>query len=274
MTRPSSIALGAFLAASAEPVDYHSLPGRSSSQIGAYLTNPLEWWHVHEAKDWPAEPPTPAMMLGTLVHKMIELGGPDRLALKPAGMSFATTAGKLWRQEHAGQAIVDGDEAETLRRIWGHFSANPDVMGLLDGAELEVIHCWDDWEFGPCRVKPDAVKPDSLTDWKTTSAKTEREFVNEICRRFYDVRISFYRRGWESRTGLRPPLYIVGLQTVGGHEVWPIRLNDDWADDAEARMLIALDGMKRFDLAKRLARPIRTCEQPGWAKLNLATLED
>jgi len=72
--------------------DYHSRPELSSSQLAQFLSNPILFHHVHTLEDWPKDEPTAAMQFGTLVHTMIELGGPDRLDIvrRPAGIDLRT----------------------------------------------------------------------------------------------------------------------------------------------------------------------------------------
>lgn len=58
-------------------MNYHDRPEISSSQVAAFLADPVAFYHQHVVRDWPKDPPTPSMRFGTAVHRMIELGGPE-----------------------------------------------------------------------------------------------------------------------------------------------------------------------------------------------------
>lgn len=259
-------------------VDYHSRPGLSSSQIAAFLTDPVKWFHQFVAKDWPLDPPTPAMEFGTLVHSMMEKGGPVALcvAVKPDGMDFRTKDGKAWlagaRDEE--RTIIDADQWESLNRIWQHVLANDWLRFSLERADCrEKEMYWDDDEFGECRAKPDLICGNRLIDWKTTRADTEHAFIREIVHRFYDIRMAFYRRAVQELCDVLPSdVYLAAIQTGGSNSVHVYRLSDDWLDDADARLIFAVDEMKRFDLAEHLNRPPKTITQPRYSTLNLETV--
>jgi len=51
--------------------------------------------------------------------------------------------------------------------------------------------------------------------------------------------------------------------------VVPYRLSDSWLDDAEARLILAVDDMRRFNLNDYLNRGPFVLEQPRWSQVNL-----
>lgn len=102
---------GVFYGLSAEK--YHAAPGFSHSMAK----------HMEPPARLPAyllerEAPTKAMLMGTLVHqRILEPEKPlPSLAVKPEGMKFSTTEGKVWKaeRENAGQTILTGDEYESI----------------------------------------------------------------------------------------------------------------------------------------------------------------
>jgi len=82
---------------------------------------------------------------------------------------------------------------------------------------------------------------------------------------FYDVRLAFYRNGIETLTGERPQVMVVGIQSQGGHEIFPLdftQLMDEL--DSEARMHKAVEDIVDFDIDEYLDRPIKMATAPAW----------
>ena len=248
--------------------DYHSRPELSSSQLAQFLKDPITFHHVHTLEDWPKDEPTAAMQFGTLVHSMIELGGPDRLDIvrRPAGIDLRTKEGKAWREANAGRTIVTDDDWTRLERIWAHLNACKQVAKFLGTGHTEKEIFWTHKSSGvDCRAKVDMLTSGVLIDWKTTSAASEEEFISQAANMFYDVRLAFYRNGIETLTGERPQVMVVGIQSQPGHEVFPLdftQLMDEL--DSEARMHRAVEDLVDFDIDQHLDRPIKVATAPLW----------
>jgi hypothetical protein len=248
--------------------DYHSRPELSSSQLAQFLSNPIAFHHVHTLEDWPKDEPTAAMQFGTLVHTMIELGGPERLDIvrRPADLDLRTKDGKAWKSENAGRQIVTDDEWTRLERIWTHLNACSQVRKFLGTGHTEKEIFWTHKSSGvDCRAKVYLLATGVLIDWKTTSAASEDEFINQAASMFYDVRLAFYRDGIETLTGERPAILVVGIQSSGGHEIYPLdftRLMEQL--DSEARMHRAVEDLVDFDIDEYLDRPIKVADAPAW----------
>ncbi len=162
--------------------DYHSRPELSSSQLAQFLSNPILFHHVHTLEDWPKDEPTAAMAFGTLVHTMIELGGPDRLDIvrRPAGIDLRTKEGKAWRDANAGREIVTDADWDRLERIWAHLNACKQVAKFLGTGHTEKEIFWTHKSSGvDCRAKVDMLTSGVLIDCPFAEFE---EF--DVCRRF------------------------------------------------------------------------------------------
>ena len=253
-----------------ETVNYHDRSELSSSQVATFLDDPIRWHYEYVSKKWARKPATSAMQLGTLVHEMIDGGGMATLNLvvKPRDIDMRTKAGKAWADEWAESVVVSAGTWDSLNLIWDHLQANTFCRTLIEIGQTEVEHIWDDDDLGACRMKADLISDGIVLDWKTTSKRSEREFTAEMVYRNYDVRLALYCRGIANLTGSRPRVFVVTIETDGGHAVTPYEIDSEWMDDAEARLLIAVDAMRNFNLAKHLENEPVRIYQPKWSQVN------
>ena len=249
--------------------EYHSRPELSSSQLAQFLANPILFYHTCVLGDWPKDEPTPAMQFGTLVHSMIELGGPDRLDIvrRPEGIDLRTKEGKAWRESVAGKEIVTDADWLRLERVWAHLQACSQVRKFLGNGHVERELFWQHQRSGiDCRAKVDQLSDGVLIDWKTTSAASEEEFINQAVNMHYDIRLAFYRDGIETAENIqRPKILVVGIQSGGGHEIFPLEITGLMEElNSEARMHRAVEDISTFVLEDYLDRPIKVATAPPW----------
>lgn len=256
--------------------EYHKSPRLSSSQIAAFINDPIAWYHEWKVKDWPRTKATADMDFGTAVHRMIEVGGwQDMVKEIPASALNADghCKGKAWLEWKAANpsdVYLKPGEPNPLRVIWEHLQANTWVRDVIRMSAKEVEFFWDDEEFGPCRVKFDAICSGMIIDWKTTSCRNARMFARDVVERSYDVRMAFYRRAFRIKYGVElPDVYLVAICTSGGMHVTPYQLSGEWLDDAEARLVVAVDDMQRFDIQRHLDKVPDLLTQPRWSNFNL-----
>jgi hypothetical protein len=269
--------------ASGNSAAYHDHPALSSTQVSAYLNDPIEWYHQYVAKDWPRKEPTVAMNFGTTVHQMAETtlpamirtgGWESFIKVIPRDVLNADghckgSAWTSWKADNPSEFYVKEGEPNPFITIWDHLMANSWCRELIANGQKEVEHYWHDDVLGDCRVKLDVSSDAILADWKTTHAPNPHKFRNEIVARHYDVRLSLYRRGFIDLYGFEPEIYVVAINTKGGFKVTPYRLPESWLDDAGARLVFAVDEMRHFDLAKYLDAAPVTLEQPRYSILDL-----
>lgn len=252
-------------------VDYYAAPGLSSSEIGLFMQDPIAWHHRYVIRDWSLEP-TAAMQFGTQVHRMIELGGPEKLGLveRPKEADFRLKRWKEWRDEQrlSGVEIVDTGALDSLRRIWDHLMANEFCRAVILEAEKEVEHHYVHEQAGQSKVKMDAVWNGNLVDWKTASQIDARRFAQDCVSRRYVERLAFYRWAFRDLYEVDPDcVYVVAIENSGSHRVVPYLIDDLWIDDAEARLIFSIEAMQNFDLAKFLDQCPTRLKQPYYAQL-------
>jgi hypothetical protein len=262
-----------------EKMSYHDQPELSSSEVAAYLYDPIEWWHRWRAKDWPKMTATPAMEFGTAVHQMIEYGGPAAVVKQiPAEVLNADghCKGKPWtewKSANPASIYLKPGETSPLVTIWDHLMANTWVRAVIENSQKELSHYWPDRDLGcACRCRFDAVLNGIIVDWKTTTMSNGRTFASDAYSRFYDVRLALYRRGYRDLYGNDPEVYIVAIQNSGGYGVDVYRMPEQWLDDAEARLILTVDEMLNFDLQKYLDSGPVDLIQPRWAQLKMEEL--
>lgn len=256
-------------------MSYHDRPELSSSQVASFLSDPIEWYHVHVAKDWPRISPTKEMQFGTDVHAMIEHGGSDAIVKEiPADVlnDQGHCKGKAWtdwKAANPANVYLKPGEPNPLATIWAHLQANAWCRDVIQNAEKELEHIWNDPDLGPCRVKFDAVLGGTIVDWKTTTNGCARTFAADAYARFYDVRLALYRRAHRDLYGTDPEVVIVAIETSGGMKVTPYRMPDAWMEEAEARLILAVDDMRHFDLNRFLNQVPVNLEKPRYATFSL-----
>jgi hypothetical protein len=255
---------------------YHQRTELSSSQVSAFLADPIKWYHQHVAKDWPRDEPTEAMQFGTNVHLMCAAGGPDALPIvgRPAEADFRKKEWKEWKaeQEAIGKEVVDSVGAYEV--IWRHLQASKWTKNVLETCDMEVEHVWNDEILGPCRCKFDAVSPGHVVDWKTSEKTTKRGFIYEIIDRFYDVRIALYARGFRDKYGETPVVTLVAIQKKPGYRIQPYTMAADWLDDAEAKLIQSVDAMQNFSIDAELDVAPKVIYQPRYAQLSIEEISE
>ena len=256
--------------------DYHSRPELSSSEVAAYLSDPIAWWHAYRAKDWPRQEATSAMQFGTLVHSMIEHGGTSAIVKEiPAEVlnEQGHCKGKAWlewKSANPAEQYLKPGEPNPLATIWEHLLANQWVRAIIENGDKEVSHFWPDLDLDcACRCRFDATLNGVLVDWKTTTMSNARTFAADAYSRFYDVRLALYRKGFQDLYGVKPEVYIVAIENSGGMAVNVYRMPDEWLDDAEARLILTVDEMMHFKLEDYLNRGPVTLIQPRYAQFKI-----
>lgn len=256
-------------------IDYHSRNELSSSQIADFLQDPIKWYHVHQLRDWPRDEPTKAMRFGTDVHRMIELGGPEALKIYEVPRDVLNKDGHRKGKPYtewaaslpAGATILPSGELNPFQIIWDNMRANPFVAAAIEQGEAEKEIFWTDSETGiRCRMKADKVFHQCFLDWKTTTSISPMAFQSEIYRRFYDIRLAFYRRGIKAHTGKSMRVLVVAIQNSPGHGCRVFELSPEWLEEADARLSRALECIANFDIDLELRSDPVLLSAPRWAR--------
>ncbi len=147
--------------------------------------------------------PTPAQILGTLVHQSIL--EPDRalpkLAVKPEGMRFSTKEGKVWRDEQisSGKLIIGSDTFETLSGCVRSIAAHPRCREIFADGQSEVS-VFRNFTLGGTvlrKARLDWVPAgNALVDIKTTPDASPEAFAKEILNYRYHSQAAYYLDIW------------------------------------------------------------------------------
>lgn len=185
-----------------EPAEvYHAAAAIGSSDLRAYIRSPQLF---RDMMDGLVQRESPALLFGTASH--MALLEPERyaatVAVKPEGMSFATTDGKDWRDAHKGKLIVKAADARHLEFMHARMPA--EVRKILATGKSEVtvrtnigalacqcrVDCWDI----PGRMK---------YDLKTIRAIESVE--SAIFKLGYHLQDRYYSRVIAAETGEKAP---------------------------------------------------------------------
>lgn len=258
--------------------NYHDRDELSSSQIAAFLDDPIKFYHQHVVRDWPKDEPTPAMRFGTAVHRMIELGGWEHIVREiPADVLNADGHCKGrswtdWKAANAAEQYLKPGERNPFAEIMANLQANQRTSRWLNfpAKSKEVQHFWTDEQSGiECRGMFDVLDFEGfsqvvLVDWKTTTAVDPRGFQREICDRNYDIRLAFYRRGVMAMSGHVPDVVVIAIQNQPGYAIQPYEIPREWLDEADEQLMGVMNRIDLFRIENELDRPILTIEKPRW----------
>ena len=177
--------------------EYRAHPAVSKSDLDLIHRSPA---HFREAKANP-EPPTPAMIWGTMYHLMIL--EPDLFqacyAVLPDGIDRRTTAGKeawlAWQAENEGKTPVDRPTLVQLNGMRDALCANSRACEALTGGVAEQSIFWDEDDC-TCKCRPDYIKRGLLVDLKTCLDARPDAFSRACWNYRYHVQAAYYSRGY------------------------------------------------------------------------------
>jgi hypothetical protein len=90
-------------------------------------------------------------------------------------------------------------DEKVLQRCLYRIRQSSECMHLLEGSKEQEVY-WQEFYTGvECKSKLDIYKPNQVVDLKTTSARTEKEFMECILRYEYDRQMAFYADSIQAR---------------------------------------------------------------------------
>lgn len=180
--------------------EYHGHPAISHSRLRKIRRTPA---HYQYDITQPPEPTKPEQLIGTLTHHLIL--EPERefpgVAIKPKGMSFATTEGKEWRKAQATKTIVGEEDWQSVRNMALAVTGHPVFQLLEEGSqwEVSVLALRDSFADSPalCKVRMDMFPAnDALVDIKTTTDASDYAFSKSIYDFGYNSQAAWYLDTW------------------------------------------------------------------------------
>lgn len=188
---------------------YHAAPGVSHSMLKNMHPRPAHLLaYLQEKRE-----PTPAMILGTLVHScVLEPDKPlPQIAVKPANMKFSTNEGKAWRAEQikAGRLIIGEDANATLKGTVASIAAHPICQQIFANgvSEVSIFHKINLAGTVLRKARLDWVPPgNALVDVKTCQDASPEAFAKDILNHRYHSQGAYYLDAWNDSQELLQPL--------------------------------------------------------------------
>lgn len=178
--------------------EYRQIQGVRRSALWKISESPQKF---HWAESNP-EPPTPAMIFGTMVHKLLlePESFPDEFAVVP-DCDRRTKEGKAiyeaFMQSLEGHdvTLVSSEDYQTALAMVEAAKASPYVERLLVGEHEKAIVWADDLTGETCKSRLDSLgdvngKP-LIVDYKTTTDASTDEFMRTAIRLGYDFQAAF-----------------------------------------------------------------------------------
>lgn len=128
------------------------------------------------------------------------------------------------------ETIPSGKGATATRRMLDVLRTDPLFSRLLSLGQPEQAQFWEDERTGlPCKARIDLPVPDEqlIVDVKTTSARTQSEFVSNCYRYEYDRQAAYYLDGYRQAGGDANQFLIIGIQKQKPHNRYVVEVLAD-----------------------------------------------
>lgn len=238
----------------------------SFSSLTRFADSPLAFIDYKMA---PKEP-TPAMVLGTLVHrKVLE---PEEYA-KTVHVWNGRRAGAAWKEfaeEHRSGSIITVSESEKIEAIALSVASHREASRLLEACDdFEMEIRWK--HMGTLhRGFVDARGPGYIVDLKVTVNTTPKDLQRMIWDRQYYMQAAMYMHGLVQNGYDVDEAYIICVQSQRPYSVRPVRLpshyivrgHHEW--ERLLRMWDAWDGLPAHD---HDGGGIIDIDAPAWAPI-------
>lgn len=261
---------------------YHATKGLSNSLLQAFDRDPIAYYHQHIRCDWPIDPPTPAMLFGTGVHRLVEhhldwtkmaIYIPKEVLTKDGhkrGLKWKAWANANWRYEH-----MKPDTLNAYDIIAQNIVAHPHAQAICchPKAHRETnIRFKQSYVDLNCKSRLDLIIPGkAVVDVKTTASVDRRVLQGEIERRRYYRQLAFYRDAWNTYADERLPCFIVAIQNTPGYAVEVVELDQSWIDRGHEENILIMKRLVEAHASDNWYPPsyredeIVCLEPPRWA---------
>lgn len=191
--------------------EYHSGDGVSKSDLDMLHVCPAKYRY---RKDNPEDHDTPALLFGSMVHKLIlEPDDFDSEFVIAPECDKRTKAGKQMYDEFlesvGDRKIVTAADREIGLAMRDSVMKDPKAAKLLTGGDTETSYYWNDERTGVlCKCRPDKVNLNYIIDLKTTEDASRDGFARSLLNFRYYVQAAWYLKGYEAATGIKPDGFI------------------------------------------------------------------
>jgi len=250
--------------------EYRAHPALNFSLAKHLLKSPA---HFKAAQDEEREE-TDAMRIGTLAHAMILEGKDlrDLYAIKPAGMSFATTEGKAWKAAQT-LPILKEEDANMIPKAAQAIADNPHAAHILKQCQFRETPIIGTIMGVPCKALLDCHGTDGkewvIMDLKTTTDASQRKFGYTVKDMDYDLQCVWYSTLLANVEQIETQPFWVWLPVEkSAPHANEIYTAEDWIESGMRKMETVIDRFKECTASGKWPMPyhgITKLERPSWA---------
>lgn len=218
--------------------DYRASPGISRSEL--WRLNPRTGGTPEKflyAKDNP-EPPTPAMVFGTLAHlALLEPSSfVEKFTFAPEGIDRRTKAGKAawaeFEENIGGRTVVKLDDWTTACLMADKVNEIDLARKLLCGDHERVFRWTDEMTGEECKIRVDSIRMVGgvpvIVDYKTTTDASFDAFSRKCVNMGYDFQAGMYTEGVEIASGMKPRFVFIVQETEPPFAVNILEADEDF----------------------------------------------
>lgn len=126
--------------------------------------------------------------------------------------------------------VPTGRGATAQKRMLDVMRADALFCRLMATAQVEMAQLWDDEPTGlPCKARIDMRVPDErlIVDVKTTSARSQNDFISNCYSYDYDRQAAFYLDGCRQAGERADQFIILGIQKQKPHDLYVVEVAAD-----------------------------------------------
>ncbi|MGN0613725.1 MAG: PD-(D/E)XK nuclease-like domain-containing protein [Porcipelethomonas sp.] len=174
---------------------YHNHPAISKSDLDLINRSPIHYKYI---KSNPKDP-TEAMLLGSVLHKLILEADTftAEYAIAPV-CDRRTSKGKAeynaFKKEAMDKVVITSEMFAKASVIAGAVRENPIVKKLLCGGKAEQSYFWEEKGI-ECKCRPDYLKGNLAIDLKSTADASPEAFTKSAYNYRYHVQAWWYLNG-------------------------------------------------------------------------------
>jgi len=208
---------------------YHENPAIGSGDIRDLIKSPSLF---RDRQTGLAKKSTPAMLFGHASHMALlePMRYATEVAIKPKGMSFGTSEGKIWQARNADRLIVSHEDGQALDRI--HQRMPAEVRRILKGSDTEVT-VRRELDGIPVQCRFDVWSQDRTKAWDFKSIADIDTAEKSIWKLRYDIQERWYSLLAQHETMIRPDFGFVFFETALPHRWRIIDLDADFKARAD-----------------------------------------
>jgi len=213
---------------------------------------------------------TPAMRLGSMIHRAILEWDTLDYVVKPDGMNFATKDGKEWKAAQT-KAIITADEYQTILGMRDSVNAHPAVKRVLANAKTEVS-LFANGEDGVLRKARIDALPESgnvIVDIKSCQSADPDMMAKSVASYRYDVQAAYYLDLTKLLGMDKTEFLFVCVEKTPPYAVAVYALDQDaiaWGRKQYQRDLAAVKHCMAEDHWPSFTQDITTLALPAWAQ--------